>query len=68
MDIEKLHQQHLGSGAMAARDQFYAKRSALFMKLDEQLNKLAAYGSGLRNKSSIIGAKAGELLYEAVIK
>lgn len=31
----------------------YAKRSALFMKLDEQLNKLAAYGSGLRNKSSI---------------
>jgi hypothetical protein len=53
MDIEKLHQQHLGSGAMAARDQFYAKRSALFMKLDEQLNKLAAYGSGLRNKSSI---------------
>ncbi|MFJ2985167.1 MULTISPECIES: hypothetical protein [unclassified Pseudomonas] len=53
IDIEKLHQQHLGSGAMAARDQFYAKRSALFMKLDEQLNKLAAYGSGLRNKSSI---------------
>lgn len=53
MDIEKLHQQHLGSGAMPARDQFYAKRSALFMKLDEQLNKLAAYGSGLRNKSSI---------------
>ncbi|MBA6110569.1 hypothetical protein H4C48_09450 [Pseudomonas asiatica] len=53
MDIEKLHQQHLGSGAMAARDQFYAKRAVLFMKLDEQLNKLAAYGSGIRNKGSI---------------
>lgn len=53
MDIERLHQRHLGSGTMAARDQFYAKRAALFMKLDEQLNKLAAYGSGLRNKSSI---------------
>jgi len=53
MDIETLHKRHLGSGTMTARDQFYAKRAALFMKLDEQLNKLAAYGSGLRNKSSI---------------
>lgn len=53
MDIEKLHQQHLGSGAMAARDQFYAKRAVLFKKLDEQLGKLAAYGSGLRNQGSI---------------
>ncbi|PVZ35144.1 hypothetical protein [Pseudomonas sp. CC120222-01a] len=53
MDIEKLHQQHLGSGTMAARDQFYAKRSALFRRLDEQLEKLAAYGSGLKNKGSI---------------
>ncbi|MFJ4055805.1 MULTISPECIES: hypothetical protein [unclassified Pseudomonas] len=53
MDIEKLHQQYLGSGTITARDQFYAKRSALFMKLDQQMNKLAAYGSGLRNKSSI---------------
>ncbi|BBH48101.1 hypothetical protein [Pseudomonas sp. KU43P] len=53
MEIEKLHQQHLGSGTMTARDQFYAKRSALFMRLDEQLNKLTAYGSGLRNKGSI---------------
>jgi hypothetical protein len=53
MDIEKLHQRHLGSGTMAARDQFLAKRAALFMKLDEQLNKLAAYGSGLRNHGSI---------------
>ncbi|MFJ3109908.1 hypothetical protein [Pseudomonas putida] len=53
MDIEKLHQQHLGSGVMAARDQFLAKRAALFMRLDEQLNKLAAYGSGLRNNGSI---------------
>ncbi|MER2296652.1 MAG: hypothetical protein ABS956_04090 [Pseudomonas sp.] len=53
MDIEKLHQRHLGSGAIAARDQFYAQRAALFVNLDEQLNKLAAYGSGLRNKRSI---------------
>ena len=53
MEIEKLHQQHLGSGTMVARDQFYAKRSALFMKLNEQLDKLTAYGSGLRYKSSI---------------
>ncbi|EPJ2808230.1 hypothetical protein ACTHGN_001243 [Pseudomonas putida] len=53
MDIEKLHQQFLGSGTMTAREQFYAKRSALFMKLDEQLGKMAAYGSGLRNKGSI---------------
>lgn len=53
MEIEKLHQRHLGTGAMAARDQFLAKRAALFMKLDEQLDKLAAYGSGLRNKGSI---------------
>ncbi|MFF5867927.1 hypothetical protein [Pseudomonas sp. NPDC012596] len=53
MEIEKLHQQHLGSGTMVARDQFYAKRAALFMKLDEQLNKLAAYGSGLKNRTSI---------------
>jgi len=53
MDIEKLHQRHLGSGTMAARDQFYAKRSALFMKLNKQLDKLAARGSGLSNKGSI---------------
>ncbi|MGE7991870.1 hypothetical protein ACQKPE_12620 [Pseudomonas sp. NPDC089554] len=53
MDIEKLHQQYLGSGATGSRDQFYAKRSALFMRLDEQLGKMAAYGSGLRNKGSI---------------
>lgn len=53
MEIEKLHQRHLGTGAMTARDQFLAKRAALFKKLDEQLDKLAAYGSGLRNKGSI---------------
>ncbi|HWD30232.1 MAG TPA: hypothetical protein VG536_01490 [Pseudomonas sp.] len=53
IDIEILHQQYLGSGTMAARDQFYAKRSALFIKLKEQLGKLASYGSGLRNKGSI---------------
>ncbi|MCO7537709.1 hypothetical protein NJH24_23375 [Pseudomonas asiatica] len=53
MDIEKLHQQYLGSGTITARDQFYAKRSALFRKLEEQLDNLAAFGSGLRNKGPI---------------
>ncbi|WDY58734.1 hypothetical protein [Pseudomonas sp. PSKL.D1] len=53
MEIEKLYQQYLGAGATGARDQFYAKRSALFMRLEEQLGKLAAYGSGLRNAGSI---------------
>lgn len=53
MDIEKLHQQYLGAGTMTARDQFYAKRTALFMRLDEQLGKLAAFGSGVRNQGSI---------------
>lgn len=53
MDIEKLHQQYLGSGKASARDQFYTKRAALFMRLEEQLGKLTAYGSGLKNKRSI---------------
>ncbi|KYC18429.1 hypothetical protein [Pseudomonas sp. ABFPK] len=53
LEIEKLHREHLGSGTLKNRDQFYAKRAALFSKLDEQLGKLAAFGSGLRNKGSI---------------
>ncbi|EKT4458325.1 hypothetical protein ABGT18_01655 [Pseudomonas putida] len=53
LEIEKLHREHLGSGTLNARDQFYAKRAALFSKLDEQLGKLAGFGAGLRNKGSI---------------
>ncbi|WDY58567.1 hypothetical protein [Pseudomonas sp. PSKL.D1] len=50
--IEQLHRQYMGSGTLRARDEFYAKRTALFMQLDEQLGKLAAYGSGLRRQGA----------------
>jgi len=53
LEIEKLHKEYLGSGTLKARDQFYARRAALFVKLDEQLSKLAAFGAGLRNRGSI---------------
>ncbi|NWC79781.1 MULTISPECIES: hypothetical protein [Pseudomonas] len=52
-DIEKLHRDYLGSGTLAARDTFYAKRTALFMKLERQLGNVAAYGSGLRRQGKI---------------
>ncbi|MFJ4432679.1 hypothetical protein ACIPZG_17075 [Pseudomonas sp. NPDC089395] len=51
-DIEQLHRQYLGSGTIRSRDEFYAKRMALFMRLDEQLGMIAAYGSALRNKGA----------------
>ncbi len=51
--IEQLHREHMGGGAFRAREEFYAKRAALFRALDEQLGKTAAYGSGLRNQGSI---------------
>jgi len=53
LEIENHHKEHMHSGTFKAREEFYAKRAALFTKLDDQLGKLAAYGSGLRNKSSI---------------
>lgn len=53
LEIEKLHKEYLGSGTLKARDQFYARRAALFVKLDEQLSKLAAFGAGLQNRGSI---------------
>lgn len=53
LEIEKLYQEHMGSGTLKARDQFYAKRAALFARLDEQLGKMAAFGASLRNKGSI---------------
>jgi len=52
-EIEKLHRDYLGSGTLSARDAFYAKRTALFMKLEKHLGSLAAYGSGLRNQGKI---------------
>lgn len=53
LEIEKLHKEYLSSGTLKARDQFYARRSTLFMKLDEQLSKMTAFGAGLHNKGSI---------------
>lgn len=53
LEIEKLHQEYMSSGTLNARDQFYAKRAALFVRLDEQLSKMAAFGASLRNKGSI---------------
>ncbi|MDH4433660.1 hypothetical protein QEP21_25375 [Pseudomonas shirazica] len=51
--IEILHREYLKNGTLKARDEFYAKRMALFMKLEGQLNNMAAYGSGLKNKGSV---------------
>jgi hypothetical protein len=53
LEIEKLYQEHMSSGTLKARDQFYAKRAALFARLDEQLSRMAAFGASLRNKGSI---------------
>jgi len=52
-EIEILHRDYLKSGTLKARDEFYAKRMVLFVRLEEQLNKMAAYGSGLRNKGAM---------------
>lgn len=53
LEIEKLYQAHMSSGTLKARDQFYARRAALFMRLEEQLDKMAAFGASLRKKGSI---------------
>lgn len=53
LEIETLHREHMSSGSLKAREQFYAKRAGLFTKLDEQLRRLAAFGSALRNNGSI---------------
>lgn len=52
-EIEKIHRDYLRSGTLPARDTFYAKRTALFMKLEKQLGNIAAYGSGLRKQGKI---------------
>lgn len=51
--IEQLYRQHMSGGVIRAREEFYAKRAALFRVLDEQIGKTAAYGSGLRNQGKI---------------
>ncbi|MEN5305817.1 hypothetical protein [Pseudomonas sp. TWI628] len=53
LEIEKLYQGHMSSGTLRAHEQFYARRAALFAKLDGQLSKIAALGASLRNKGSI---------------
>ncbi|BBH44315.1 hypothetical protein KU43P_07920 [Pseudomonas sp. KU43P] len=58
LEIEKLHKEYLGSGTLKARDQFYARRAALFMRLDEQLSRVAGFGAGVRNRGSIKRALA----------
>jgi hypothetical protein len=51
-EIHQAHRDYLRSGS-TGRDAFYAKRTALFMKLEAQLSSIAAYGSGLRKKGKI---------------
>jgi hypothetical protein len=53
LDIEKLHQQYLKTGSIVDRDKFYVERALLFSKLEGHLGRLASYGSGLREESSI---------------
>lgn len=52
-EIEQLHRDYLHQGTLKARDEFYSKRTALFLKLEGQLDSMAAYGAGLRNRGKI---------------
>ncbi|MEX5351787.1 hypothetical protein WCE02_10610 [Pseudomonas juntendi] len=51
--IDLLYYEHMRSGALKGREEFYAKRKVLFVRLEEQLGKMAAYGSGLRIQGSV---------------
>jgi len=51
--IEQLHREYLSKGTLKARDEFYSKRMALFLKLEVQLDSMAAYGSGLRKQGKV---------------
>lgn len=51
--IEQLYKEHMGSGTMTRRDEFYAKRTELFIQLEKQLGSIAAFGSGLRQEGSM---------------
>lgn len=52
-EIEQLHRDYLVKGTLKARDEFYSKRIALFLKLESQLDSMAAYGAGVRNRGKI---------------
>lgn len=53
MEIEALHKQYLRKGTTGAREEFLAKRRALFARLDSQISGMARFGTGLRNEGSI---------------
>lgn len=53
LEIENLYREYLGKGTLKAREEFYAKRSALFVKLGEQLDNMASYGSKLSRDGKI---------------
>lgn len=52
-EIEQLHRNYLHQGSLKARDEFYSKRTALFLRLEAQLDSMAAYGAGLRKRGKI---------------
>jgi hypothetical protein len=52
-EIEALHKEFLRTESLAARKKFLAERAIVFGKLDQQLARAAAYGSGLRHLGSI---------------
>ncbi|MFT0520891.1 hypothetical protein [Pseudomonas faucium] len=51
--IEQLHREHMSGGVLRGREEFYAKRSTLFIQLGSQLDNIAAHGSRLRNQGAI---------------
>lgn len=70
-DIDALYKAHLGSGSIQSRESFYSKRSALFEKLENQLNSIGRYGSGLQNTGSIrrmLGISTKSYLHTGEIK
>ncbi|MDQ0651098.1 hypothetical protein [Pseudomonas cedrina] len=52
-EIDALHKQSLRRGGGVAREDFLARRQALFAKLEAQMRGFARYGTGLRNEGSI---------------
>ena len=52
-EIEALHKEFLRTESLAARRKFLVERAIVFGKLDQQLGRAAAYGSGLRHQGSI---------------
>lgn len=48
LDVEALHREHLAKGKASSRNEFIAKRQALFAKLDTQLKGISRWGTGLK--------------------